>query len=34
MDLIMANWDKNLVLAQYIQAQLKKNLGINVNLVF
>jgi oligopeptide transport system substrate-binding protein len=32
MDLIMANWDKNLVLAQYIQAQLKKNLGINVNL--
>jgi oligopeptide transport system substrate-binding protein len=32
MDMILANWEKNLTLAQFIQAQLKKNLGITVNL--
>jgi oligopeptide transport system substrate-binding protein len=32
MDMILANWDKNLTLAQFIQAQLKKNLGIVLNL--
>jgi oligopeptide transport system substrate-binding protein len=31
-DLILANWDKNLTLAQFIQGELKKNLGILVNL--
>lgn len=32
MDMILANWEKNLTLAQFIQGQLKKNLGITVNL--
>jgi oligopeptide transport system substrate-binding protein len=31
-DMILANWEKNLSLSQFIQAQLKKALGITVNL--
>lgn len=31
-ELILPNWDKPLVLAQFIQAQLKKNLGLAISL--
>jgi oligopeptide transport system substrate-binding protein len=31
-DVILANWEKNLTLAQFLQAQLKKNLGIDAHL--
>jgi oligopeptide transport system substrate-binding protein len=31
-DLTALNWDKTLILAQYIQGELKKNLGIDVTL--
>ena len=29
-ELVIANWDKSILLAQFIQSELKKNLGINV----
>jgi oligopeptide transport system substrate-binding protein len=32
LDLVLPNWDKPLLLAEYIQEQLKKNLGLTVNL--
>jgi oligopeptide transport system substrate-binding protein len=31
-ELLLPNWDKNLLLSQFIQAELKKNLGITVAL--
>jgi oligopeptide transport system substrate-binding protein len=29
-DLLLANWDRPMLLAQYLQEQLKKNLGISI----
>jgi oligopeptide transport system substrate-binding protein len=31
-ELLLPNWDKNLLLSQFIQAELKKNLGMTVTL--
>jgi oligopeptide transport system substrate-binding protein len=30
LEMILPNWDKNLILAQYLQNELRKNLGLNV----
>jgi oligopeptide transport system substrate-binding protein len=30
LEMILPNWDKNLILAQYVQNELKKNLGANI----
>ena len=32
LDLVCANWDKPLLIAQFIQSELKKHLGINVQI--
>lgn len=31
-DLVLPNWDKPLILAQYIQQEVKKNLGLQLNI--
>jgi len=31
-DLLTPNWDKNITLAEYLESELKKNLGIQVNI--
>jgi oligopeptide transport system substrate-binding protein len=30
LEMILPNWDKNLILAQYVQNELQKNLGVNI----
>lgn len=32
MEVVLPNWDKPLILAQYIQEQLKKNLGLDISI--